>query len=412
MMTKTTRNILVLVLLLMSSFANVWAGQPSGKLSHNWYIGLRTGMPLGMSTFSSFGADKTRAGFTGGLYGGYRFNSLLSLETSAAWGSVGMSADNGCGNYWLGSDLNRYYSPVMGMQGWNYSDLYSSVCLQQYGVHLNVNVLGFFSATKDSRWSVNVSPALYGVATKATVKSIDTKETAVSGNSTWHLGVGGDVMAEYAVTQNLSVGLYTGITHLTGSKMDGMPNNVHKTNMTWESGVRIGWRFGKEKSRKASPAPTTIQKVIETKPTVTEPVAVAPIVEVEVQKPIDDKNQEQQKVEIKSDMKQRTVELPVIYFAFNSWTIELSQHEAVAGLVELMQVNEQLKITVTGYTDMMGSEQINQRIAFERAEAVKKQLIRGGIAADRIITKAYGVDKAAQEPAKARRAETKEQEVR
>lgn len=112
MMIKQPRIIFILVLLLMSSLANVWAGQLSDRSNHNWHIGLRTGMPFGMSIFSSFGADKTRAGFTGGLYGGYRFNSLLPLEASAAWGSVGMNTDKGCGNYWLGNDLSRYYSPV------------------------------------------------------------------------------------------------------------------------------------------------------------------------------------------------------------------------------------------------------------------------------------------------------------
>lgn len=411
-MIKQPRTILVLVLLLMCSFASAQAQQPSEGSRNNWYIGLRTGMPFGISTFSSFGADKTRTGFTGGLYGGYRFNAILSLEASAAWGSVGLSPDKGCGNYWLGSDLNRYYSLVMGMQGWNYSNLYSSVSLQQHGVHLNVNVLGFFNITKDSRWSMNVSPALYGVATKATIKSIDAKQTAISGNSAWHLGIGGDVMAEYAVTKKLSVGIYTGITYLTGSKMDGMPNGTHKTNMTWESGVRIGWRFGKGKSRKVSFSPTTTQKAIETKPIATEPVT-APEVAVEVQKPIKDKEQEQrQKVEVKSDVQQQTMAFPVIYFAFNSWKIESSEHEALADLIKLMQADEHLKITITGYTDTVGGEQINRHVASERAEAVKKQLVRGGIAADRIITEAYGVDRAAKEPAKARRAETKEQEVR
>lgn len=52
----------------------------------SWYVGLQGGVPFGTSTFSSFGADKTRAGFDVGLYGGYRFNPVLSLEAQAAWG--------------------------------------------------------------------------------------------------------------------------------------------------------------------------------------------------------------------------------------------------------------------------------------------------------------------------------------
>ena len=43
----------------------------------NWYIGIQGGVPFGVSTFSSFGADKTRAGYDIGLYAGYRFNPVL-----------------------------------------------------------------------------------------------------------------------------------------------------------------------------------------------------------------------------------------------------------------------------------------------------------------------------------------------
>lgn len=216
---------------------------------YRWYAGVKAGVPFAVSTFSSFAANKTYGGFVGGLYGGYRFSPVLSLEVSAAWGSVSMGADKGCKEYWLGNDANRYYSPVIGMQGWDYSNLYSSVSLQQYGVHLNVNVLGFFNATKQSRWSVSISPALYGVATKATVKAIDTNEAAIRGKNVWHLGVGGDVKAGYAVTKNLSVGIYTGVTYLTGSAMDGVPRYMHNTNMTWQSGVRLGWLFGKKNTK-------------------------------------------------------------------------------------------------------------------------------------------------------------------
>lgn len=216
---------------------------------YRWYAGVKAGVPFAVSTLASFSNDKIYGGFVGGLYGGYRFSPILSLEVSAAWGAVGMGAGEGCKDYWLGSDNNHYYSSVIGMQGWNYSDLYSAVSLQQYGVHLNVNVLGFFNATKHSRWSLNISPALYGVTTKAAIKVIDTKEAAIRGKSVWHLGIGGDLTAEYTITKKLSVGVYTGLTHLTGSAMDGMPRYMHNANMTWQSGVRIGWLFGKESKK-------------------------------------------------------------------------------------------------------------------------------------------------------------------
>lgn len=47
------------------------------------------------------------------------------------------------GNYWLGSDGVRYHAPVLGMEGWDYAGLKSSVTTQRYGLQLNADVLGF-----------------------------------------------------------------------------------------------------------------------------------------------------------------------------------------------------------------------------------------------------------------------------
>lgn len=418
---KTGRTITIWLLLLLFSVGQLKAQAQEQLLSKEvanlspWYVGITGGVPFGISTFSSFGVDKTRVGFAGGLYGGYRFNPILSLEASATWSSLGMSADKHCANYWLGADGSHYYAPVLGMQGVNYSDLYSSVILGQYGVHLNVNVLGFFAATKESRWSVNISPAIYGVSSKATIKRIAGGEAVIDGNSLFHFAVGGDMMAEYRITDNLMAGVYTGITHLTGAKIDAMPTHLHNYNMTWESGIRIGWRFGKTKSRKSSsvPSSTVIPTINSTekqekRPVTADTVKVVPTIENQVENPAE---QPVEKVDVKADTQIKEIIFPVIYFSFNRWGIEPSQFKAFEDLLHIMQENQTLKITITGYTDSMGSDAVNKRIASQRAESVKKQLVKCGVAADRISTKAYGVDKMATDAAKARRTETKEQEV-
>lgn len=129
-------------------------------------------MPFGFSTFSSFGADKTRAGYAFGLFGGYRFNPVLSADFSMKRGKVSLSTRDCCvqSGYWLGADGITYHSPVAGMDGQDYSALKSDVSLQQYGIRLNVNLLGLFKATRQSRWTLEVSPVLAAVGTKATVK--------------------------------------------------------------------------------------------------------------------------------------------------------------------------------------------------------------------------------------------------
>lgn len=77
--------------LLMFSVQNICAQETLEReaeaVTHKeWYGGIEGGVPFGVSTFSSFGADKTRAGYNIGVFGGYRFNPVLSAELSAKWG--------------------------------------------------------------------------------------------------------------------------------------------------------------------------------------------------------------------------------------------------------------------------------------------------------------------------------------
>lgn len=212
-----------------------------------FYGGVDASLPFGISTFSSFGADKTRAGYAFGLFGGYRFNPVLSAELTLKWGKTALSARDCCAasDYWLGANGVTYHSAALGVDGYDYSVLKSDVSLQQYGVRLNVNLLGLFAATRQSRWTLEVSPVLAAVGTKATVKTIADDDRLMKDNTRWHLGAGGSLQAGYALTKNLRLGMYSGITWLTGKDMDGIKEHVHDANFLWESGVRIGWTFGK-----------------------------------------------------------------------------------------------------------------------------------------------------------------------
>lgn len=214
--------------------------------SAGWYAGISGGVPFGVSAYSSFGADKTRAGWSAGIYGGYRFNPVLSLEVQVAWGQTNLSSRGCCPDYWLGSDGVLYEAAVAGMEGRAWSGLTSRVSTQRYGAQLNVNILGFFHSTKDSRWTLEVSPLLTAYGTKAEFRAIDGDNTAFKGGTRWHLGAGGNIQAGYGITRNLRIGVYTGVTYLTGQPLDGTPEHLHKANYIWESGLKLGWRFGKQ----------------------------------------------------------------------------------------------------------------------------------------------------------------------
>ncbi len=413
----------------------------------NWYVGLNGGMPFGVSDFSSFGADKTRTGFMGGIYGGYRFDgalkNILSLEAFAKWGKFSMSERDCCADvhYWLGADGVRYNVPVLNMNGWDYSDLKSKVFMQQYGLQLNVNVLGFFASTRESRWSAEVSPLLAAVGSKAAVVDMSDGASVMEGSGCWHFGVGGNVQAGYEVTGNLRIGVYTGMAYLTGKAIDGMPE-LHNTNYVWESGIRVGWTFGKRKERnqkkvvapvvadkipgqarndvEGTPASAPIVKPV-SEPTVTP--AVTPTVEPDtepVAEPVVESVDTTSHAEESSPCHSvepparhsvldtespDQISLPVIYFAFNSTRIRYSELAKVQQIRDMMQENPEMTIEVIGWCDSRGETEYNKVFSEWRADAVKRCLVSYGIDAERIATKGMGID-ADKSDAKARRAES------
>ena len=241
----TTKNRLLVAMLafiLPFSFAKAEVKEDGKTGQQGWYVGVEGGMPFGFSTFSSFGHDKTHLGWAAGLYGGYRFNSIFSAELSAKYGEMSLSAQDCCveRNYWLGCDGVLYKAGVLGMDSWEYANLKSHVRMGQYGARVNINLLGLFHQTANSRWDLAVSPHIYAVTTKADIQTIADEAKVMKGSTNWHLGYGADLQVGYQLTSCLKLGIYSGLTRLTGERMDGMPEHLHKNNFLWESGIRLG----------------------------------------------------------------------------------------------------------------------------------------------------------------------------
>ena len=402
MMNRSTTQIRLLVAVLVSilsfSFAKAEASDSNLPDSKGWYLGMDGGLPFGLSTFSSFGHDKPHLGWAAGIYGGYRFNPIFSAELSARYGEVNLSAQDCCveRNYWLGSDGMLYKASVLGMDSWEYAQLKSHVRMGWYGARVHLNLLGLLRNTAHSRWTVAVSPHLYAVTTCAGIQTLADHAEVMKGSTRWHLGYGASLQAGYQLTSNLNLGIYSGLTRLSGERMDGMPEHLHKNNFVWESGIRLGISFSKKKN-----------KIVET-PSV-------PQTEVLHQDTILSENVNQKEKEtvdkaetkvVEQDIKEPVkVTFPVIYFSFNRITIRPSEVSKLKSILHILKENPEMKVTVTGWCDTRGSVAVNRRLSRQRAQALKTWLVKRGIAASRISVVGKGSDASRTAP-KARRVET------
>ncbi len=382
------------------------AGEPgTPPAERGWYMGLQGGIPFGLSTFSSFGADKTRAGISAGVYGGYRFNPVLSAEASMKWGRMALSAQDCCveKGYWMGEDGVRYTELPKDIRSWNYAELKSRAALQHYGLQLNVNVLGLFESMKYSRWTLEVSPLLAATGTQATVKTLADDAEVMKSGTDWHLEAGGKLQGGYRINKNLTAGVYSGVTYLTGRRMDGMPVHLHRNNFLWESGVRLGWSFGKGGKKKE----TTPYRHVERSET-------SPLRQTQGEGILHDAQNDSLRQTDKVEATVSVIEtkeeaqlvFPTVYFDFNRTGIAPSEQPKLQTILELLNQHPDVQITVTGWCDTKGSRTVNARYSLRRAQAVKTWLTKHGIAPARITARGAGSDRQEPDAAKARRADT------
>jgi hypothetical protein len=192
-----------------------------------------------------------RSGYAGGV-AGYSWGTIENCSVSGSisgtiyvGGVVGAQRDNpitGCSSSaTVKGTLNvGGVAGVLGMDSWEYANLKSHVSMGQYGARVNINLLGLFHQTANSRWDLAVSPHIYAVTTKADIQTIADDAKVMKGSTNWHLGYGADLQVGYQLTSCLKLGIYSGLTRLTGERMDGMPEYQHKNNFLWESGIRLG----------------------------------------------------------------------------------------------------------------------------------------------------------------------------
>jgi outer membrane protein OmpA-like peptidoglycan-associated protein len=110
--------------------------------------------------------------------------------------------------------------------------------------------------------------------------------------------------------------------------------------------------------------------------------------------------------DIANQIKPRTIDVPLaeikkgesmvlrnIFFETNEFHLKPESTQELERLVKMMKENPSIQIEISGHTDNVGSESLNQRLSENRAKAVYDFLVNKNIGTNRLKFVGYGMSK-------------------
>lgn len=82
-----------------------------------------------------------------------------------------------------------------------------------------------------------------------------------------------------------------------------------------------------------------------------------------------------------------------IHFEFNKDRIRPESHPVLNAVVDVLSKNPEIKIEIQGHTDNKGAAGYNKTLSNRRAGSVRKYLIAGGVAPERLTSAGYGLER-------------------
>ena len=79
-----------------------------------------------------------------------------------------------------------------------------------------------------------------------------------------------------------------------------------------------------------------------------------------------------------------------VLFDFGKTSLKPGSEETLRKIARFMIEYPERRVMVEGFTDNVGSENVNEELSLRRAESVKQALVDIGISPDRIMTRGYG----------------------
>ena len=346
-----------------------------------WYLGIKGGIPFGVSTFSSFGNDKTRLGWSGGVYGGYNINLIFSVEAFYSKGEIsGMSVQDDFG-YYISDDGEFSFNDDTGS---SYNDIYSTASMQRYGLQWNMDIIQLLYLDDEINFKIVLSPSVSAISTKATIKEIENDNVVLKGKNNLNPAIGSDLSFGYKLSKHLNAQIYTSFSWVFGDRIDGMPQHLYDDNFIMEFGIKCAWTFGKkrEKAKINNLSSDSEDSGINYNADKIKKIEPATIV---TSLP---KNNVSTSVTGKDSilLSKKEIGMPdlIIYSSFNEYFIDYRYIYSMKEIAEKLESDKTLKLYIIGWSDIPEIEKTGHNIAEIRADYVKTWFINQGIDRERI----------------------------
>lgn len=79
-----------------------------------------------------------------------------------------------------------------------------------------------------------------------------------------------------------------------------------------------------------------------------------------------------------------------VYFEFDKYNLSTRSIQALKGVIDLMNENDSIEITIAGHADERGTREYNLALGQRRAESVADYMVLKGISRSRLTIKSYG----------------------
>lgn len=94
--------------------------------------------------------------------------------------------------------------------------------------------------------------------------------------------------------------------------------------------------------------------------------------------------------QIQNDLNNKGKAVLYINFDTNKATLKADGKKAVDEIYQVLSNDKALKIDINGYTDNVGEQNLNLQLSKQRAETVKTELVKNGIAENRLTSAGFG----------------------